>query len=146
MTKTKVTEQRFNTIKRQLRGAGNELEKIAQAHDLKPSTVRFIRGCKDYGTYRRRSSQSAGRVTNTVDQLFDSNLTPEQAKAFLETATDLQTARETIRRLEHAGRTKDSLIASLRAELADCDRRLTATIIENARRKRTLWARIRRAI
>lgn len=55
MTKRKVTPQRFYTIKAQLKG-GNDLDKIAAVHGLKPGTVRAIRGCRTYGVYLSRSS------------------------------------------------------------------------------------------
>ncbi|WP_437770651.1 hypothetical protein [Arthrobacter sp. KNU40] len=153
MTKTRVTKQRFSTIKRQLAHPGNDLERLAQAHGLKPSTIRFIRGCKDYETYLRRTRKKARDAAKPVNSLLDSNLTPEQAQAYLDLGTNLQLANDTIRRLEDTVRqkdgvikSKDGLIKSLRTELADCDRRLTATIIESARRKRTLWARIGRSV
>lgn len=68
--KAKVTKQRFNTIVRQLAAnKGKEaLERVAQAHGLKVSTVVAIRGARRYEVYRQRTSSSDVKKLDKITQ------------------------------------------------------------------------------
>lgn len=152
MKTTKVTNQRFNTIKSQLKHEKNDPTRIAEAHGLKLSTIRVIRGCKDYATYQQRTSQKAREAAKAQDSLLDTNLTEEQSKAFLEMTTNLQTAidqNETLKRTLIARdkmiEKKDQAILDLKAKLQNASD--VHAIVEKARKdrklKRTLLSRFR---
>jgi hypothetical protein len=141
--KVKVTNQRFNTIKSQLKNKRNDPARIAEAHGLKLSTVRVIRGCKDYATYQQRTSQKARDAVKAQDSLLDTNLTEEQATAILEMATDLQTALDQNKTLERTLIARDTMIEKKDQAILELKAKLqTASdvhgIIEKAQTERKL--------
>lgn len=144
--KTKVTQQRFNTIKRQLRHPENDLDRLAEAHGLKANTIRFIRGCKDYATYQKRTGRKVPAVSKaegTEDSLLDSNLTQEQANAFLTLSTDFQTILDQNKTLERTLKARNKTIEKQNAEILELKAKLqnaadVHSIVEKARTERKL--------
>ncbi|MBT8161433.1 MULTISPECIES: hypothetical protein [Arthrobacter] len=162
--KLKVTEQRFNAIKRQLKVKANTKESVAERHGLKVSTIKFISGCKDYATYRGRSTGkeylpvdglTAYEAVNSFAQTVNPATAPvKSVTAKLETkkpgaaakyAQDLLEARTEAESYKNALAISKKHVKELQAEVDAYRTEEIRRTVAKARAGRSLLARFRRA-
>lgn len=142
MSRNKVTRQEFLAIKATLK-SGVSTKQVQDKHGRGESIVRRVRNAKSWPAYQ--ASNKVLRDRHKGDGLLDSNLTKEQAKAFLEMQTQLETVkgerdshRDRADRLERHMKVQSGIIADY--QKADLDRS-----IKEARRSRSILALFQRA-
>ncbi|WP_160665101.1 hypothetical protein [Pseudarthrobacter sp. ATCC 49987] len=141
MSRNKVTRQEFLAIKASLKN-GLSTKEVQDQHGRGGSIVRRVKLAKSWPAYQ--ASNQALRDRRKSDGLLDSNLTKEQAQAFLEMQTQLETVKG--ERDAHKDRA-DRLEARVKVQAGTIREYQQADLqrsIQKARRSRSILAMFQR--
>lgn len=142
MARTRITRQDFLAIKASFKN-GLSAKEVQELHGRGESVIRQIKNARSWTAYQSANGERYNRRKG--DGLLDTNLTKEQAQAYLDMQTQLETVKgerdtykERADRYEKLNATQAATIASY--QRADLDRSL-----KQARRNRSILAMFRRA-
>lgn len=142
MARTRITRQDFLSIKASFKN-GLSAKEIQELHGRGESVIRRIRNARSWTAYQSANGERYSRRKG--DGLLDTNLTREQAQAYLDMQTQLETVKgerdshkDRADRLQMLAVAQEATIAKY--QQADLERS-----IKQARRSRSILAVFRRA-
>ena len=142
MARNKVTRQDFLAIKASFKN-GLSVKEVLKQHGRSETVIRRIKNARSWTAYQ--SANTARYCRRNDDGLLDTNLTKEQAQAYLDMQTELETAKGERDTYKDRAERFEKLNATQAATIASYQRADLERSIKQARRSRSIFAVFRRA-
>lgn len=142
MARNKVTRQDFLAIKASFKN-GLSVKEVQELHGRGETVIRRIKNARSWPAYQSSNSERLNRRNG--DGLLDTNLTKEQAQAYLDMQTQLETVKGERDTYKDRADRYEKLNATQAATIASYQRADLERSIKQARRSRSIFAIFRRA-